>query len=113
VLPDRTRGVALVTGATGYIGGRLVPALLADGWTVRVLVRRASALDDQPWRRDVEVVEGDAGSADHLDRALAGVQVAYYLIHSMGSSGDFGERDRSLARAFARAARSAGVRRIV
>jgi uncharacterized protein YbjT (DUF2867 family)/tryptophan-rich sensory protein len=113
VLPDRTRGVALVTGATGYIGGRLVPALLADGWTVRVLVRRASALDDQPWRRDVEVVEGDAGSADHLDRALAGVRVAYYLIHSMGSSGDFGERDRSLARAFARAARSAGVRRIV
>lgn len=107
------RGVALVTGASGYIGARLVPALLAEGWAVRVLTRDAASLDGAPWRDRVEAIEGDAGSADDLDRALAGVRVGYYLIHSMGAVGDFAERDRSLARTFARAARGAQVSRIV
>ncbi|MDN5796178.1 MAG: tryptophan-rich sensory protein [Intrasporangium sp.] len=110
---DSARGVALVTGATGYIGRRLVPALLKDGWTVRVLVRRAARLEPASWQHDVEVVEADAGSSADLDRALAGVHVAYYLIHSMGSDADFAERDRSIARDFARSARQAHVRRIV
>lgn len=105
--------VALVTGATGYIGGRLVPALLADGWRVRVLTRKAARLADQPWSSDVDVVEGDAGAADDLDRALAGVHVAYYLIHSMGAVKDFAERDRTLAETFAESARRAEVNRIV
>lgn len=108
-----TERVALVTGATGYIGGRLVPALLADGWTVRALVRRAQDLDAAPWRPHVEVVQGDAGAADDLERALHGAEVAYYLIHSMGSTSDFATRDRFLARTFASSAHRAGVRRIV
>ncbi|MGN6751609.1 MAG: tryptophan-rich sensory protein [Intrasporangium sp.] len=108
-----SRGTALVTGATGYIGGRLVPALLQEGWNVRVLARRASRLQHEPWRDAVEVVEGDAGSPGDLDQAMSGVRVAYYLIHSMGSGHDFAERDRTMARGFARAARQAGVGRLV
>ncbi|WP_153504386.1 tryptophan-rich sensory protein [Cumulibacter manganitolerans] len=104
---------ALVTGATGYIGGALIPVLLADGFTVRVLTRDAHRLDGTEWQRQVEVVEGDGGSAADLDRALDGVDVAYYLIHSMGSSEDFVARDRALATAFAAAADRAGVGRIV
>ena len=107
------RGTALVTGATGYIGGRLVPALLREGWRVRVLARKASRIEDKPWHDRVEIVEGDAGSPADLDRAMAGVTVAYFLIHSMGAGDDFAEQDRSLASDFGRAARDAGVRRIV
>lgn len=115
--PDPTRSTAartaLVTGATGYIGGHLVPALIADGWTVRVLTRDRARLDAAPWRRDVEIATGNADSATDLDEALRGADVAYYLIHSMGGVDDFAERDRSLAQAFADAARRADVGRIV
>lgn len=110
---DRGDRTALVTGATGYIGGLLVPRLLAEGWAVRVLTRHRSSLDDVPWRDRVEVVEGDASSADDLRAALNGIQVAYFLIHSMGGAADFAEHDRSLAQTFATAARDAGVGRIV
>lgn len=111
--PEEGDRTALVTGATGYIGGLLVPRLLAEGWTVRVLTRRRSSLDDAPWRDQVEVVEGDASSAGDLGTALRGIRVAYFLIHSMGDAADFAERDRRLAQAFADAARAAGVGRIV
>jgi uncharacterized protein YbjT (DUF2867 family)/tryptophan-rich sensory protein len=111
--PPATDRTALVTGATGYIGGLLVPRLLAGGWTVRVLTRRRSSLDEAPWRDDVEVVEGDASSAADLGTALHGIRVAYFLIHSMGDAEDFAEHDRKLAHTFADAARAAGVRRIV
>lgn len=104
---------ALVTGATGYIGGQLVPALLDRGWTVRVLTRRASGVQGRPWSGRVEVVEGDASSAQDCRRALEGVDVAYYLLHSMDGRGDFVERDRSMAAAFADAAASAGTGRVV
>lgn len=107
---DRT---ALVTGATGYIGGLLVPRLLAEGWAVRVLTRRRSALDDVPWLHEVDVVEGDASSADDLGTALRGIRVAYFLIHSMGDAADFSEHDRRLAETFGAAARAADVSRIV
>ena len=106
-------GTALVTGATGYIGGLLVPRLLDDGWTVRVLTRSSERLRGRDWIDRVEVVEGDATSADDLRRALAGTDVAYYLLHSMDGHGDLARRDRQLAEGFVAAASEAGVGRIV
>lgn len=107
---DRT---ALVTGATGYIGGRLVPALLERGFRVRVLTRRPEAVADRSWSDRVEVITGDASRADDLTSALEGAEVAYYLIHSLGTGPEFEARDRHTARTFATAARTAGVARII
>ncbi|HET7279203.1 MAG TPA: tryptophan-rich sensory protein [Dermatophilaceae bacterium] len=104
---------ALVTGASGYIGGRLVPRLLEDGWAVRVLTRRSASLSGRPWLDRVEVGEGDVASADDMRSALSGVDVAYYLVHSMDQRPDFAERDRQAARTFAAAAAAADVGRIV
>ena len=107
-------GRVLVTGATGYIGGLLVPALLEHGLAVRVLSRSAAKLGRRrEWSDHVEVVEGDAGSAADLATALDGVDIAYYLLHSMDGKGDFVARDRALAQGFAAAALRAGTRRIV
>ena len=103
---------ALVTGATGYIGGLLVPRLLDEGYVVRVLTRSADKLPSE-WEDRVEVSEGDATERADLETALAGVDLAYYFIHSMDGSGDFVERDRRLARTFGAAAREAQVGRIV
>ena len=103
----------LVTGASGYVGGRLVPELLRRGHVVRCLTRHPRALAG---RFDgAEVVAGDVlADPRGLERVLAGIDVAFYLVHSMdSSSGDFAERDRCGARNFARAARFAGFRRIV
>ena len=104
---------ALVTGSTGYIGGRLVPELLAAGHTVRAMARHPERLRDLPWYPDVETVQADALDAASLERALEDVDVAYYLIHAMTGSGDFADRDRRSARAFAAAAERAGVQRVV
>ena len=106
-------GRALVTGATGYIGSQLVPELLARGWEVRVLTRSAGGLDTREWAEDVDIVEGNADSRDDLRRALDGVDVAYYLLHSMEGRGDFVTRDRELATTFATAAGEAGTGRLV
>ncbi|MBB2987489.1 tryptophan-rich sensory protein [Terracoccus luteus] len=112
--PPPTEGrTALVTGASGYIGGHLVPTLLDAGWTVRALTRHASSLDDKPWRDRVEVAEGDVGSADDMRQALKGVAAAWYLVHSMDDKPDFAARDRAAAEAFAGAAKENGVSRIV
>lgn len=105
--------VALVTGATGYIGGRLVPALLEAGHDVRCLVRTPSKLADAPWRDRVSVVDGDVTDADVLAEAMAGVAVAYFLVHSMGGPADFDAEDRRAATTFRVAAEQAGVERIV
>ncbi|HSU74566.1 MAG TPA: NAD(P)H-binding protein, partial [Terrabacter sp.] len=104
---------ALVTGASGYIGGHVVPRLLDEGWTVRVLTRRRGSLDDRPWVGRVEVAEGDVGSFDDMRQALSGVDAAWYLVHSMDDKPDFQERDRAAATHFAEAAKEAGVSRIV
>ena len=104
---------ALVTGVTGYIGSRLVPRLLEEGWQVRVLTRDDTRVADRWWREQVEVVEGDAGSAESLATALRDVDVAYYFLHSMDGAGGFVERDRQLARTFGVAAFEAEVGRIV
>ncbi|MEH0828166.1 MULTISPECIES: SDR family oxidoreductase [unclassified Micromonospora] len=102
----------LVTGATGYIGGRLAPRLLAEGYEVRCLARKAGRLRDVPWAAQAEVVEGDLRRPETLPAAFAGVDVAYYLVHSLGQA-DFETADREAATHFAEAAAAAGVRRIV
>ncbi|MEX2644973.1 MAG: SDR family oxidoreductase, partial [Gaiellaceae bacterium] len=99
----------LLTGATGYVGGRLLHALLERGERIRCLARRPEALPSAP---GLEVVAGDVLDANAVRRALDGVKTAYYLIHSLGSS-EFEDRDRRAAATFARAAREAGVARIV
>jgi uncharacterized protein YbjT (DUF2867 family) len=106
-------GRVLVTGATGYVGGRLTPRLVEAGRAVRCLVRDPRRLHSLPWAEKVETVRGDVLQPDSLLPSLRGVDVAYYLIHSMGSEADFEDRDREAARNFAVAARQAGVRRIV
>lgn len=98
----------LVTGATGYIGGRLVPRLLERGHSVRVLVRDPGRIAGRPWADRVEVTAGDLLDAATLGPALAGVEAAYYLVHSMDSGQDFEERDRTAARNFSAAVQEAG-----
>ncbi|MDX8049376.1 SDR family oxidoreductase [Lentzea sp. BCCO 10_0798] len=100
----------LVTGATGYLGGRLVPRLLAEGHEVRCLVRSPEKLRDVPWAADVEIVRGDV--LGDLDEAMRDVEVVHYLVHSLQSK-DFADADRKAAENTAKAAERAGVRRIV
>ena len=103
----------LVTGASGYIGGRLVPELLAAGYRVRCMARDPGKLGDRPWSGDVEIAVADALDGTAVRRAVEGIDVAYYLIHSLGTGASFEQRDRDAAGIFAAAARSAGVKRIV
>jgi len=103
----------LVTGATGYVGGRLVPRLLELGYRVRVLARDASRLEGRPWRGRVEVVQGDVMRPETLGPALAGVACAWYLIHSMADVAAFAARDEAAARNFGSAAAAAGTSRII
>ncbi|MFD6896643.1 SDR family oxidoreductase [Rhodococcus sp. NPDC060086] len=103
----------LVTGATGYIGGRLAPRLVEAGHRVRVLARSPDKLRDVPWVDDVDVVRGDLGDSDSLERACRDIDVVYYLVHSMGGRGEFLDAERRAAEHVAAAARSAGVGRIV
>lgn len=112
-MSDFQAQLILVTGATGYIGGRLVPRLLAAGYRVRCLVRDPDRLQGRPWRDQVEVVYGDVLKPETLPGALQDVAVAYYMIHSMKSSADFHGRDLTAARNFSAAAQQAGVQRIV
>lgn len=102
----------LVFGASGYIGTNLVPALVAAGKRVRAAARNRSVLDARGWP-GVEVVAADALDPASLVAALAGVDVAYYLVHSMAAGKDFGRLDLEAATNFRRAAADAGVRRIV
>ncbi|MDX3110981.1 SDR family oxidoreductase [Nonomuraea angiospora] len=103
----------LVTGATGYIGGRLAPELLAAGHEVRCMARSPERLRDLPWVARTSVVKADATDPGQTREALDGIDVAYYLIHTMGGAGQFAENDRRAAETFAAAAGQAGVRRIV
>ncbi len=103
----------LVTGATGYIGGRLVPELLDAGYRVRCLARTPQKLRDHPWAPRAEVVKGDVTDASSLAEALRGIDVAYYLVHALGTGNRFEETDRKAARTFAEQAHAAGVRRVV
>ncbi len=104
----------LVTGATGYIGGRLVPQLLAGGYKVRCLARDPERLRGREWAGAVEIVAGDVLDPGSLGPALAGCGAAYYLVHSMaGGVGSFSERDLRAARNFAAGAGVAGLDRVI
>jgi uncharacterized protein YbjT (DUF2867 family) len=109
-LPERPS--ILVTGATGYIGGRLARQLLDEGHAVRAMARdprRLAALE----RAGAECIAGDVLDAASLTSAVRGIDVAYYLVHSMGEGRDFEERDRQAATNFAHACQAAGVKRII
>ncbi|AKK10366.1 tryptophan-rich sensory protein [Corynebacterium uterequi] len=121
---DTESRLGLVTGATGYVGSNVAEELLNQGWAVRVLSRSRDNAIDEPWGErivaegqragagEVEVVEGDANSRDDVAAALTGVEVAWYLLHSM-SEDDFVAEEREMATIFAEKARKAGVKRIV
>jgi uncharacterized protein YbjT (DUF2867 family) len=112
-------GKVLLTGATGFVGGRLLHALTGHGMNVRCLVRSPEKLRGSLFaEEEIEVARGDLLEEDTLDSALEGIEVAYYLVHSMGGRtiGEnkiFAERDRVAAKNFIRAADKAGVRRVV
>jgi uncharacterized protein YbjT (DUF2867 family) len=106
-------GIVLVTGATGYIGGRLVPHLLAAGYRVRVLARDPQRLQGRSWLDQVEVARGDVFDLPSLQAAMQGVKVAYYLVHSMSSSSDFEHKDVLAAENFGKTARQNIVEQII
>ena len=122
---DNSARLALVTGATGFVGSLVVAELLSRGWAVRCLSRDRDKAGGQPWAAHitapgepatpgrVEVIEGDAGDADDLARVMEGVSCAWYLLHSMDEGAGFAEREEEMARGFGEAARAAGVGRIV
>ncbi|MGE3807352.1 MAG: SDR family oxidoreductase [Gemmataceae bacterium] len=110
-MPDCTQQI-LLTGATGYVGGRLLSLLEGQGRRVRCLSRRPEALRNRI-AATTEAIAGDVFDADSLEAALAGIDTAYYFVHSMGGGRDFEEEDRRAASNFAAAARNAGVRRII
>ena len=102
----------LLTGATGYVGGRLLQLLEQQGHRVRCLARRPEILTPKT-HPPTEVVAGDVLDRDSLDAALRGIEAAYYLVHSMGSTGSFEDADRQAATNFGEAAKAAGVGRII
>jgi len=106
------QNMILLTGATGYVGGRLLAELEKAGYAVRCLSRHPETLRPRV-APSTEVVRGDVSDPPSLQQALRGVDTAYYLIHSMAADDDFEQRDRSAAAHFAEAARRAGVRRII
>ena len=112
-MSDETAPLVLVTGASGYIGGRLVPRLLELGYRVRCMVRDPARLQGRAWVPHVEVVVGDVLAPVTLGTAFGDVTFAYYLVHSMAAGADYFERDLAAARSFAAAARAAGVTRII
>jgi uncharacterized protein YbjT (DUF2867 family) len=103
----------LVTGTTGYIGGRLVPRLLDAGYAVRCVVRDPARLQGRPWLSRVETAVGDALDPTSLDKALEGVEAAYYLIHGLRGGKVNAERDLQAARNFTQAAERQGIQRLI
>ena len=108
-----TPTLILVTGATGYVGGRLVPRLIEAGYRVRVLARDPARLQGRSWLDKVEVVSGDALSSETLNAALQDVSIVYYLIHGRQGGKDDAERDMQVARNFAHAAEEMNVEHII
>lgn len=124
-MKDRKDRVALVTGSTGYIGGQLIIELLKNGWAVKALSRDRAKAEHQSWGKhivpegstahsgQVEVIEGDLEDKEALDRACAGVNVAWYLVHSMSEGSDFRAQDKKMVEKFVESAKPAGIERVV
>jgi uncharacterized protein YbjT (DUF2867 family) len=109
---EENRPLILLTGVTGYVGGRLIPLLERQSVRLRCLVRSPEKMRPRV-QPGTEIMQGDVLDPASLDRALQGVQTAYYLVHLMSGSKDFEKEDRQAATNFAQAARNAGVRRII
>ena len=103
----------LVTGASGYIGSRLIPTLIEKGYKIRCLVRDERKISERSWFRKVEIFRGDVFETASLTKALEGVEVAYYLIHSMSAGKDFHQQDLKAAGNFSDAAEKAGVKQMI
>ena len=106
-------GKILVTGATGYIGGRIVPVLLENGFSIRVLARNPKRLQNKPWYDDVEVFDGDVLNKSSMVGLFEDVDTALYLIHSMASYDDFDSTDIKAAKNFSSIAKNEGLKRII
>jgi uncharacterized protein YbjT (DUF2867 family) len=113
VSPEGTTLTVLVLGASGYIGGRLVPRLINAGYAVRVLARHPERLSAFPWSTEVEVVAGDAQDRRTVEHAMVDIDVVYFLVHSMSGGPEFASIDSSIARNVAESAANNGVSRIV
>jgi uncharacterized protein YbjT (DUF2867 family) len=111
-MDDENRPLILLTGGTGYVGGRLIPLLEKQAVRLRCLARSPEKMRSRV-QPGTEIVQGDVLDPASLDRALQGVQTAYYLVHLMSESKDFEKEDRQAATNFAQAAKNAGVRRII
>ena len=107
------QSLILVTGATGYVGGRLIPRLLEAGYRVRILARDPQRLQGRTWLPQVEILQGDVLKPETLDAAMHNVNAVYYLVHSMSDLADFSNRDLTAAKNFGAAAKRAGVGRIL
>jgi uncharacterized protein YbjT (DUF2867 family) len=103
----------LVTGATGYVGGRLIPLLLENNYEVKVLARNSDRLRDYSWRQNVEIVEGDARDFSAVKKSVEGVDIIYYLLHSIVLGEKLAETEELIANNFAFAAKDADVKRFI
>jgi len=112
-LTNDPRPIYLVTGATGYVGGRLIRELVHRGLRVRALARYPERLRDFPWVDQIEIAAGDAGDPESLGAAMQDVSVAYYLLHSLQEGKDLEFEENRIAENFAQCAKNANIKRIV
>ena len=102
-----------VTGSTGYVGGRLVPELLQNGYRVRCVTRSAQSLQDRDWTDQVEIVEANLEEKNEVVAALKGSDRALYLVHSMSATRNFAEAEQKIAKNFVEVSDEVGLKQLV